>query len=133
MLESLSTPSLHLPSRLNPQPICETPNSYKNPSANRYYLGLRNSFVSFCAFCLCHHDFIFLSLSFITPVVKRGPEVSSSAVAAHRVGPVQQPFTPLNQAPCFQTPQVKHVHFSHSEDILHVSLNKFFHDTRHPS
>ncbi|XP_041798777.1 dual specificity protein kinase Ttk [Chelmon rostratus] len=77
MLESLSTPSLHLPSRLNPQPICETPNSYKNPSAN----------------------------SFITPVVKRGPEVSSSAVAAHRVGPVQQPFTPLNQAPCFQTPQ----------------------------
>ncbi|XP_076593747.1 dual specificity protein kinase Ttk [Chaetodon auriga] len=77
VLESLSTPSLHLPSRLNPQTICETPNSYKNPSVN----------------------------SFITPVVKRGPEVSSSAVAAHRAGPVQQPFTPLNQAPSFQTPQ----------------------------
>ncbi|XP_070822810.1 dual specificity protein kinase Ttk [Chaetodon trifascialis] len=77
VLESLSTPSLHLPSRLNPQTICETPNSHRNPSAN----------------------------SFITPVVKRGPEVSSSAVAAHRAGPVQQPFTPLNQAPCFQTPQ----------------------------
>uniref|UniRef100_A0A8D0AGF3 Ttk protein kinase n=1 Tax=Sander lucioperca TaxID=283035 RepID=A0A8D0AGF3_SANLU len=42
---------------------------------------------------------IFLSPSFITPVVKRGPEVSSSAVAAHRAGPVQQPCTPLNQTP----------------------------------
>uniref|UniRef100_A0A671WI01 Dual specificity protein kinase TTK n=1 Tax=Sparus aurata TaxID=8175 RepID=A0A671WI01_SPAAU len=75
--ESLPTPSLHLPARLNPQPVCQTPNSFRNPSAN----------------------------SFITPVVKRGPEVSSSAVAAHRAGPVQQPFTPLNQAQGFQTPQ----------------------------
>ncbi|KAM9353398.1 dual specificity protein kinase Ttk [Symphorus nematophorus] len=77
VLESLPTPSVQLPSRPNPQTVCQTPNGYRNPSAS----------------------------SFITPVVKRGPEVSSSAVAAHRAGPVQQPFTPLNQAPCFQTPQ----------------------------
>ncbi|KAM8735130.1 dual specificity protein kinase Ttk [Acanthopagrus schlegelii] len=75
--ESLPTPSLHLPSRLNPQPVCQTPNSYRNPSAS----------------------------SFITPVVKRGPEVSSSAVVAHRARPIHQPFTPLNQAQGFQTPQ----------------------------
>uniref|UniRef100_A0AAX7T475 Dual specificity protein kinase TTK n=1 Tax=Astatotilapia calliptera TaxID=8154 RepID=A0AAX7T475_ASTCA len=42
---------------------------------------------------------------FITPVVKRGPEVSSSAAAAHRAGPAQQPCTPLNQTLCAQTPQ----------------------------
>uniref|UniRef100_A0A8C2ZM61 Ttk protein kinase n=1 Tax=Cyclopterus lumpus TaxID=8103 RepID=A0A8C2ZM61_CYCLU len=42
---------------------------------------------------------------FITPVVKRGPEVPSSAAAAHRAGAAQQPCTPVNQAPCFQTPQ----------------------------
>ncbi|KAK9513350.1 hypothetical protein VZT92_026890 [Zoarces viviparus] len=71
---SLPTPSLHLPSRTNPQTVCQTPNG---PCAS----------------------------SFITPVLKRGPEVSSSAVAAHRTGPVQQPCTPLNQTPCFQTPQ----------------------------
>ncbi|XP_031730358.1 dual specificity protein kinase Ttk [Anarrhichthys ocellatus] len=75
MRESLPTPSLHLPSRTNPQTVCQTPNGYRNPS------------------------------SFITPVLKRGPGVSSSAVAAHRTGPVQQPCTPLNQTPCFQTPQ----------------------------
>ncbi|XP_029308452.1 dual specificity protein kinase Ttk [Cottoperca gobio] len=76
VLESLPTPSFHLPSRLNPQTVCQTPNSYRNSAS-----------------------------SFITPVVKRGPEVSSSAVAAHRAGPVQQPFTPLKHAPGFQTPQ----------------------------
>ncbi|XP_035527570.1 dual specificity protein kinase Ttk [Morone saxatilis] len=77
LVESFPTPSVHLPSRLNPQTVCQTPNSYRNPCAN----------------------------SFITPVVKRGPEVSSSAVAAHRTGPIQQPFTPQSQGPCFQTPQ----------------------------
>lgn len=67
----------------------------------------------------------FSPLSFITPVVKRGPEVSSSAVAAHRAGPVQQPCTPLNQALCFQTPQVPLLlpyilhSFLDSVDILH--------------
>ncbi|KAM6935094.1 dual specificity protein kinase Ttk [Lycodopsis pacificus] len=71
---SLPTPSRHLPSRTNPQTVCQTPDG---PCAS----------------------------SFITPVLKRGPEVSSSAVAAHRTGPVQQPCTPLNQTPCFQTPQ----------------------------
>ncbi|CAJ1061976.1 dual specificity protein kinase Ttk [Xyrichtys novacula] len=75
--ESLPTPSVHLPSRLNPQTVCQTPNSYRNPPAN----------------------------SFVTPVVKRAPEMSSSAVAAHRAGPVQQPCTPVYQGPCFQTPQ----------------------------
>nr|XP_019947008.1 PREDICTED: dual specificity protein kinase TTK isoform X1 [Paralichthys olivaceus] len=77
VLESFPTPSLQLPTRLNPQTVCQTPNSYRNPPAS----------------------------SFITPVVKRGPEVFSSAAAAHRAGPVQQPCTPLNQTTCFQTPQ----------------------------
>ncbi|XP_034553981.1 dual specificity protein kinase Ttk isoform X2 [Notolabrus celidotus] len=77
VVDSLPTPSLQIPSRLNPQPVCQTPNSYRNPLPN----------------------------SFVTPVLKRGPEVSSSAVAAHRAGAVQQPSTPLNQAACFQTPQ----------------------------
>ncbi|CAK6954237.1 dual specificity protein kinase Ttk [Scomber scombrus] len=75
--ESIPTPSLNLPSRLNPQTVCQTPNSYRNPSAN----------------------------SFVTPVVKRDHVVYSSAVAAHRAGLVQQPCTPLNQASCFQTPK----------------------------
>nr|XP_040022139.1 dual specificity protein kinase Ttk [Gasterosteus aculeatus aculeatus] len=77
MLEPLPTPSLNLPSRMNPQSVCQTPNGYRNRCAS----------------------------SFITPVVKRGPEVPPSAVAAHRAAPVQQPCTPLNQAPGFQTPQ----------------------------
>ncbi|XP_065814045.1 dual specificity protein kinase Ttk isoform X1 [Labrus bergylta] len=77
VLESLRTPSYHLPSRLNPPTVCQTPNSYRDQPAN----------------------------SFVTPVVKRGPEVSSSAVAAHRAGPVQQPCTPLNQSASFHTPQ----------------------------
>lgn len=51
----------------------------------------------------------FLCHSFITPVLRRGPEVPSSAVAAHRAGPAQQPFTPQNQAPPFHTPQVQHL------------------------
>ncbi|XP_068425973.1 dual specificity protein kinase Ttk [Clinocottus analis] len=75
--ESLPTPSLQLPSRKNAQAVCQTPNGNRNPHAS----------------------------SFFTPVVKRGPEVPSSAAAAHRAGPAQQPCTPLNQAPCFQTPQ----------------------------
>lgn len=56
---------------------------------------------------MSHSACLYLSpLSFITPVVKRGPEVSSSAAAAHRAGPAQQPCTPLNQTLCAQTPQV---------------------------
>uniref|UniRef100_A0A3Q3EBX2 Ttk protein kinase n=1 Tax=Labrus bergylta TaxID=56723 RepID=A0A3Q3EBX2_9LABR len=74
VLESLRTPSYHLPSRLNPPTVCQTPNSYRDHL-------------------------------FVTPVVKRGPEVSSSAVAAHRAEPVQQPCTPLNQSASFHTPQ----------------------------
>uniref|UniRef100_A0A3Q4GNH4 Dual specificity protein kinase TTK n=1 Tax=Neolamprologus brichardi TaxID=32507 RepID=A0A3Q4GNH4_NEOBR len=55
---------------------------------------------------MSHSACLYLSpLSFITPVVKRGPEVSSSAAAAHRAGPAQQPCTPLNQTLCAQTPQ----------------------------
>ncbi|XP_017268616.1 dual specificity protein kinase Ttk [Kryptolebias marmoratus] len=73
----LVTPSIKLPSRLNPQTVYQTPNGYRNPGAN----------------------------SVITPVVKRGPEVPSSAVAAHRTGPFQQPCTPLTQSAGFQNPQ----------------------------
>ncbi|RVE62164.1 hypothetical protein OJAV_G00154430 [Oryzias javanicus] len=75
--ESLLTPSFQLPSRVNPQAFCQTPRSNRNPNAN----------------------------SFITPVVKGGPEVSSSAVAAHRTRGLQQSNTPLNPTPSFQTPQ----------------------------
>lgn len=111
--ESLATPSLHPPSRLNSQTVCQTPNSYRNPSASRFYLALKNAVIF-----IFYHDknwtdptmTLLSSLSFVTPVIKRGPEVSSSAVAPHRAGPVQQPFTPLNQAPCVRTPQVEHVH-----------------------
>lgn len=77
LAESFLTPSLQLPSKVNSQTVCETPNSNRYPAAN----------------------------SFITPVVKRGPEVYSSAAAAHRAGPAQQPCTPLNQPLCAQTPQ----------------------------
>ncbi|KAM9724248.1 dual specificity protein kinase Ttk isoform 1-T1 [Menidia menidia] len=76
-VESFPTPSIHLPARINPPAVCQTPNGYGNPAAN----------------------------SFITPVAKRGPEVPSSAAAAQRIGPVQQMGTPLNQSACFQTPQ----------------------------
>uniref|UniRef100_UPI0037E942DE dual specificity protein kinase Ttk n=1 Tax=Semicossyphus pulcher TaxID=241346 RepID=UPI0037E942DE len=99
VLESLPTPSLQLPSRLNPQTVCQTPNSYRNPPA----------------------------YSFVTPVGKRGPEVSSSAVAAHRARPVQQPFTPLNQAACFQTPQAQQGSFSAlSNESLTIKGKQFF-------
>ncbi|KAJ4920546.1 hypothetical protein JOQ06_023077 [Pogonophryne albipinna] len=77
VVESLPTPSFHLPSRPNRQTVGQTPNGYRNPSAN----------------------------SFITPVVKRVAEMPSSALAAHRAAPPQQPCTPLNHASGFQTPQ----------------------------
>ncbi|XP_037533090.1 dual specificity protein kinase Ttk [Nematolebias whitei] len=73
----LVTPSVQLPSRLNPPSVCQTPSGRTNPSAN----------------------------SFITPVVNRGLEVPSSVVASHRTGPIQQPCTPLTQATGFQTSQ----------------------------
>uniref|UniRef100_A0A8C8DKI2 Dual specificity protein kinase TTK n=1 Tax=Oryzias sinensis TaxID=183150 RepID=A0A8C8DKI2_9TELE len=76
-VESLMTPSLQRPSRLNPHSFCQTPCSNQNPNPN----------------------------SFVTPVVKGGPEVWSSAVAAHRTRALQQSHTPLNPAASFQTPQ----------------------------
>uniref|UniRef100_A0A3Q3RJ43 Dual specificity protein kinase TTK n=1 Tax=Mastacembelus armatus TaxID=205130 RepID=A0A3Q3RJ43_9TELE len=76
VLEPFPTPSFQLSSRMKPQTVCQTPSSDRNPCAS----------------------------SFITPVVKRVPEVSSSA-AAHRAGPVQQPSTPLKQDAGFLTPQ----------------------------
>ncbi|XP_067458404.1 dual specificity protein kinase Ttk [Thunnus thynnus] len=94
--ESLLTPSLNHPSRPNPQTVCQTPNNYRNTSAN----------------------------SFITPIVKRNPAVSSSAVAAHRAGPVQQPFTPLNQTPCFQTPQTSFTTLSN--ETITIKDKQFF-------
>uniref|UniRef100_A0A3Q1ENP8 Dual specificity protein kinase TTK n=1 Tax=Acanthochromis polyacanthus TaxID=80966 RepID=A0A3Q1ENP8_9TELE len=96
LVESFRTPSLQLPTRLNPQTVCQTPNSYNNPGAN----------------------------SVITPVVKRGHEVSSSAGAAHRAGPVQQPCTPVNQPPCFQTPQAPLSAFSN--DSITIKGRQFF-------
>ncbi|XP_037641843.1 dual specificity protein kinase Ttk [Sebastes umbrosus] len=96
LFESLPTPSVHLPSRLNPQTVCQTPDGYRNPCAN----------------------------SFMTPVVKRVPEVSSSAVAAHRAGPVQQPFTPINKAPCFQTPQASFTALSN--ETITIKGKQFF-------
>ncbi|XP_074538712.1 dual specificity protein kinase Ttk [Halichoeres trimaculatus] len=99
ILDSVPTLSLQIPLRLNPPTVCETPNSCRNPPAN----------------------------SFVTPVVKRGPEVSSSAVAAHRAGPVQQqPSTPLNQpqAPCFQTPQASLT--SLSNESITIKGRQFF-------
>ncbi|KAG7240613.1 hypothetical protein INR49_026668, partial [Caranx melampygus] len=96
MPESLPTPSLQVPSRVNPQTVCQTPNSYRTPSAS----------------------------SFITPVVKRGPEVFSSAVAPHRTGPVQQSHTPLHQAPCFQTPQASFTALSN--DCITIKGKQFF-------
>uniref|UniRef100_A0A1A8MPR5 Dual specificity protein kinase TTK n=3 Tax=Nothobranchius pienaari TaxID=704102 RepID=A0A1A8MPR5_9TELE len=76
LVESIHTPSVQPPSRLNSQAAFQTPDGYRNPRAN----------------------------SFITPVVKQDPEVPSSA-AGHRTRPVQQPCTPLNQAANFKTPQ----------------------------
>ncbi|XP_022609169.1 dual specificity protein kinase TTK isoform X1 [Seriola dumerili] len=96
LLESHPTPSFQLPSRVNPQTVCQTPNSYRNPSAS----------------------------SFITPVAKRGPEVFSSAVAAHRAGPVQQFHTPLNQAACFQTPQASFTALSN--ESITIKGKQFF-------
>ncbi|KAF3691587.1 Dual specificity protein kinase Ttk [Channa argus] len=96
VLESLPTPALQPPSKLNAPTVCETPNSYRNHCAN----------------------------SFITPVIKRGPEVFNSAVAAHRAGSVQQPCTPLNQAATFQTPQAS---FSAlSNETITIKGKQFF-------
>uniref|UniRef100_H3CN46 Ttk protein kinase n=1 Tax=Tetraodon nigroviridis TaxID=99883 RepID=H3CN46_TETNG len=75
--ELLPTPSVQLSSRQTLQTACQTPNGSSNHNAN----------------------------SFVTPVVKRGLDVSSSAVAQHRTGTVRQPFTTLSQTPSFQTPQ----------------------------
>ncbi|KAM6910388.1 dual specificity protein kinase Ttk-like [Xenentodon cancila] len=94
-LTSVPTPSIQLPSRLNPAAACQTPNGYQSQSAN----------------------------SFITPVVKRGPEVWSSA-AAHRTGPGQQPCTPLNQASGFQTPQASLTAFSN--ESITIKGKQFF-------
>ncbi|XP_020792807.2 dual specificity protein kinase Ttk isoform X2 [Boleophthalmus pectinirostris] len=75
-LALVPTPSFHPTSRPNPQMVCQTPNNYKNPFPN----------------------------SFITPVVKRCAEESSSTASANTARPMQQPFTPQNQV-IFQTPQ----------------------------
>ncbi|TNN02960.1 hypothetical protein fugu_010447 [Takifugu bimaculatus] len=66
-----------IPSRQHLQSVCQTPNSSSIHNAN----------------------------SFVTPVVKRAPEVPFSAVAPRRTGPAQHPFTPISQTPSFQTPQ----------------------------
>uniref|UniRef100_A0A8C7C9Q7 Ttk protein kinase n=1 Tax=Oncorhynchus kisutch TaxID=8019 RepID=A0A8C7C9Q7_ONCKI len=74
LVDSLPTPSLPLPSRLNPPVACQTPN-YKDPRVNCY----------------------------VTPVVKRNPPFAAPLSAAHKAGPAQQqPCTPLSQVSCAQ-------------------------------
>lgn len=81
--EPIPSLSHQLPSRVNPQGVCQTPKNYKNPPVN----------------------------SFITPVVKKVSEVPSSAHRSD--GALQQqPCTPLNQSVCFQTPQSSFTSFS---------------------
>ncbi|KAM9310497.1 dual specificity protein kinase Ttk isoform 2-T2 [Pholidichthys leucotaenia] len=90
------TPSLQLPSRLNSQAVTQTPNNYGNlPSS-----------------------------SFLTPVVRRAPEASSSAVAPQQTEPVQQPFTPINLSVGFQTPQASLTALSN--DSITIKGKQFF-------
>ncbi|XP_013875813.1 dual specificity protein kinase Ttk [Austrofundulus limnaeus] len=86
----LVTPSIQLPSSQNPQTICQTPDGYINLNAN----------------------------SVITPIVKRGPEVPSSAVADNRTEFIQQPCTPLFQAAGFQNPQASFSALSNESIII---------------
>ncbi|XP_061574200.1 dual specificity protein kinase Ttk [Cololabis saira] len=95
---SVPTPSVQLPSRLHPAAAFQTPNGYRSRNEN----------------------------SFITPVVKRGPEVpssssSSAAAAAHTTGAAQQPCTPLNQ---IQTPQASIT--SLSNESITIKGKQFF-------
>ncbi|KAM3873603.1 dual specificity protein kinase Ttk [Diretmus argenteus] len=94
LLDSFPTPSLPFPSRANPPLVSQTPNNYKEPCAN----------------------------SFITPVVKRKPEVASSA--ARRAEPAQLPSTPLSQMSCFQTPQASFPALSN--DSITIKGKQFF-------
>lgn len=117
MQESLPSPPLRLPSRQNHPTVFQTPNNYGNPHGNRwgfvfFFLAQHNIKAS----SIQHHDIVWKLTpmsphclrSYITPVVKTVLEAPSSEVALHRAGPVQQPFTPMNQTPCFQTPQVQY-------------------------
>uniref|UniRef100_A0A667Y3X4 Dual specificity protein kinase TTK n=1 Tax=Myripristis murdjan TaxID=586833 RepID=A0A667Y3X4_9TELE len=63
----------------------------------------------------------FPSLSFVTPVVKRDPIPASAT--AHRVGPAQQPCTPL-QVSYSQTPQPRITAFSN--DSITIKGKQFF-------
>nr|XP_061800768.1 dual specificity protein kinase Ttk-like [Nerophis lumbriciformis] len=96
-LNSLPTPSLPRPSKSNSQIVYQTPNNDRNPYAN----------------------------SFVTPIVKRDPVVLySSTVAPHRIGPVQQPCTPLNQVSGFQTPQASFA--APSNETITIKGKQFF-------
>ncbi|XP_047217337.1 dual specificity protein kinase Ttk [Girardinichthys multiradiatus] len=92
LVKSFPTPSIQCPSRLNPQTVCQTPKDCRNPQPN----------------------------SFITPVVKRGPE---AAVAPHRAEAVQQPCTPLSHTPGFRTPQA---FSSFSNETITIKGKQFF-------
>lgn len=69
-----------------------------------------------------HKSFL---LSFITPVVKRGPEAASSAAAPHRAGAAQQACTPLSHTAGFHTPQVQHC-YRPVIDVSTCSLDLLF-------
>ncbi|PWA32380.1 hypothetical protein CCH79_00012037 [Gambusia affinis] len=96
LVESYPTPSIQLPSKPNPQAAYQTPNGYRNPHPS----------------------------SFITPVVKRGLEASSSAAAPHRAGAVQQACTPLSHTAGFHTPQVSLSSFSN--ESITIKGKQFF-------
>lgn len=133
--ELLPTPSVQLSSRQTLQTVCQTPNGSSNHNANRYHYSVKLITVRFDSavhWSSCGADVItmfyyhqnvvsFFSLSFVTPVIKRGLEVSSSAAAQHRTGTVRQPFTTLSQAPSFQTPQVEQFLREKKKRFLHVS------------
>lgn len=95
LLPSVPTPSFQSASRPTPQIVFQTPNNYRNPFPN----------------------------SFITPVVKRGPDEPSSAASANTARPMQPSFTPKNQV-TFQTPQASVATISN--DSITIKGKQFF-------
>ncbi|XP_070980408.1 dual specificity protein kinase Ttk-like isoform X1 [Oncorhynchus clarkii lewisi] len=91
LVDSLPTPSLPLPSRLNPPVACQMPN-YKDTRANSYF----------------------------TPGVKRNSPYAGPLSAAHKAGPAQQqPCTPLSQVSyAQQTHQASAVALSNKSIVI---------------
>ncbi|XP_056142922.1 dual specificity protein kinase Ttk [Lampris incognitus] len=83
LLDCIPTPSLPLPSRPNPSVVCQTPQNFKTPQVDSY----------------------------VTPVLKRDPEVAASAV--HRAAQAQKPCTHPKQMSYPPTPQDSLTSLSH--------------------